>query len=86
MASTDQGNISYAMPSLNVGFSIPAGPGGAGPHNPEFAKAAGTKIAFENCLRVGKAMAAVAVDILGDLDLLKEVKREWKKDIQQKSE
>ncbi|KAI1146622.1 hypothetical protein F4825DRAFT_187853 [Nemania diffusa] len=85
MASTDQGNISYAMPSLNVGFSIPAGPGGAGPHNPGFAKAAGTKLAFENCLRVGKAMAAVAVDVLGDLDLLDEVKREWKEDIRQKS-
>ncbi|TGJ78734.1 hypothetical protein E0Z10_g10029 [Xylaria hypoxylon] len=85
MASTDQGNISYAMPSLNVGFSIPAGPGGAGPHNPGFAEAAGTKLAFENCLRVGKAMAAVGVDVLGDLELLGEVKREWKKDIRQES-
>ncbi|TRX93738.1 hypothetical protein FHL15_005414 [Xylaria flabelliformis] len=83
MASTDQGNISYAMPSLNVGFSIPAGPGGAGPHNPGFAEAAGTKLAFENCLRVGKAMAAVGIDILGDLDLLDKVKREWKEDVQQ---
>jgi metal-dependent amidase/aminoacylase/carboxypeptidase family protein len=81
-ASTDQGDISYAMPSLNVGFSIPAGPGGAGPHNPEFAEAAGTKVAFKNCLRVGKAMAAVGVDVLQDLELLKEVKREWRKDIQ----
>ncbi|KAI0454792.1 hypothetical protein F5B21DRAFT_226595 [Xylaria acuta] len=83
MASTDQGNISYAMPSLNVGFSIPAGPGGAGPHNPGFAKAAGTRLAFENCLRVGKAMAAVGVDVLGDLDLLDRVKREWEEDVQQ---
>ncbi|GAP83007.1 putative peptidase m20 [Rosellinia necatrix] len=83
MASTDQGNISYAMPSLNVGFSIPAGPGGAGPHNPGFAEAAGTKIAFENCLRVGKAMAAVAVDVLADPDLLDKVKKEWEQDIRQ---
>lgn len=81
MASTDQGNISYAMPSLNVGFSIPAGPGGAGPHNPGFAEAAGTRLAFENCLRVGKAMAAAGVDVLGDLDLLKEVKRKWREDV-----
>ncbi|KAI3330431.1 hypothetical protein F4824DRAFT_338575 [Ustulina deusta] len=84
-ASTDQGDISYAMPSLNVGFSIPAGPGGAGPHNPGFAEAAGTGRAFENCLRVGKAMAAVGVDVLGDLTLLDEVKSEWKKDIRQES-
>ncbi|KAI1194600.1 hypothetical protein F5X97DRAFT_273857 [Nemania serpens] len=81
MASTDQGNVSYAMPSLNVGFSIPAGPGGAGPHNPGFAQAAGTRLAFENCLRVGKAMAAAGVDVLGDLDLLREVKREWREDV-----
>ncbi|KAI1308054.1 hypothetical protein F5Y03DRAFT_109313 [Xylaria venustula] len=84
-ASTDQGDISYAMPSLNVGFSIPAGPGGAGPHNPGFAEAAGTRLAFENCLRAGKAMAAVAVDVLADRGFLDEVKREWKKDIQQAS-
>lgn len=83
MASTDQGNISYAMPSLNVGFSIPAGPGGAGPHNPGFAEAAGTRVAFASCLRVGKAMAAVAVDVLGDSDLLDKVKKEWKEDIRQ---
>ncbi|KAJ2971692.1 hypothetical protein NUW58_g9344 [Xylaria curta] len=85
MASTDQGNISYAMPSLNVGFSIPAGPGGGGPHSPGFAEAAGTRLAFENCLRVGKAMAAVGVDILQDVDLLGRVKKEWEEDIRQKS-
>ncbi|KAI0398367.1 hypothetical protein F5Y17DRAFT_63 [Xylariaceae sp. FL0594] len=84
-ASTDQGNVSYAMPSLNVGFSIPAGPGGAGPHNPGFAQAAGTEIAFRNCLRVAKAMAAVGVDVLEDTgDLLDRVKREWKEDIKPK--
>ncbi|KAI0966553.1 hypothetical protein F4678DRAFT_475851 [Xylaria arbuscula] len=85
-ASTDQGDISYAMPSLNVGFSIPAGPGGAGPHNPGFAEAAGTRLAFENCLRAGKAMAGVAVDVLADRGFLDEVKREWKKDIRQASQ
>ncbi|KAI8629188.1 hypothetical protein F5Y19DRAFT_434279 [Xylariaceae sp. FL1651] len=80
-ASTDQGDISYAMPSLNVSFSIPPGPGGAGPHNPGFAKAAGTKFAFERCLRVGKAMAGVGFDILENPSLLEDVKREWRKDI-----
>ncbi|KAI1825506.1 hypothetical protein F4861DRAFT_537968 [Xylaria intraflava] len=86
MASTDQGDISYAMPSLNVGFRIPAGPGGAGPHNPGFAEAAGTRIAFENCLRVGKAMAAVGVDVLRDADLLERVKRQWREDMKLTSE
>ncbi|KAI0165659.1 hypothetical protein GGR57DRAFT_497135 [Xylariaceae sp. FL1272] len=87
MASTDQGNISYAMPSLNVGFRIPAGPGNAGPRessqldNPGFAETAGTKEAFKRCLRVGKAMAGVGVDILQDCELLGDVKREWKRDV-----
>lgn len=85
-ASTDQGNVSYAMPSLNVGFSIEPGPGGAGPHNPGFAVAAGTRAAFEAALRVGKAMAAVAVDVLKDPGLLKEVKKEWEKDMEKARE
>lgn len=81
MASTDQGDISYAMPSLSVGFAIPPGPGGNGPHNPEFAKAAGTRVAFDRCLRVGKALAGTAVDILTEDGLLAEVKKQWEKDV-----
>ncbi|KAI8957672.1 hypothetical protein F5Y11DRAFT_74385 [Daldinia sp. FL1419] len=81
MASTDQGDISYAMPSLSAGFAIPPGPGGNGPHNPEFAKAAGTRVAFERCLRVGKALAGTAVDVLMQDGLLEEVKKEWKREI-----
>ncbi|KAI1770286.1 hypothetical protein F4818DRAFT_433582 [Hypoxylon cercidicola] len=82
MASTDQGDISYAMPSLNAGFAIPPGPGGNGPHNPEFAEAAGTRVAFDRCLRVGKALAGTAVDILTEDGLLAEVKKEWEKDVE----
>ncbi|KAF3061966.1 Peptidase M20 domain-containing protein 2 [Daldinia childiae] len=81
MASTDQGDISYAMPSLSAGFAIPPGPGGNGPHNPEFAKAAGTRVAFERCLRVGKALAGTAVDVLTQDGLLEEVKKAWKREI-----
>ncbi|KAI1657930.1 hypothetical protein F4813DRAFT_64257 [Daldinia decipiens] len=81
MASTDQGDISYAMPSLSAGFAIPPGPGGNGPHNPEFAEAAGTRVAFERCLRVGKALAGTAVDVLTQDGLLEEVKKAWKREI-----
>ncbi|KAI1368020.1 hypothetical protein F5Y08DRAFT_347910 [Xylaria arbuscula] len=73
----DQGDISYAMPGINVEFSIPAGPGGTGPHNPGFAEAAGTLVAFRNCLRAGKATAGVAVDVSGDTEFLEEVRREF---------
>ncbi|KAI2620069.1 hypothetical protein GGR54DRAFT_114841 [Hypoxylon sp. NC1633] len=80
MASTDQGDISYAMPSLSAGFSIPPGLGGAGPHNPEFAKTAGTKVAFQRCLRVGKALAGTALDVITQDGLLEEVVKEWKRE------
>lgn len=82
MASTDQGDISYAMPSISAQFSIPPGPEGQGPHNPDFAVAAGTKIAFERCLRVGKALAGTAIDVLTTDGLLSEVKAAWKRDMQ----
>ncbi|KAJ0272995.1 hypothetical protein COL940_010112 [Colletotrichum noveboracense] len=81
MASTDQGDISYAMPSLSVGFAIPPGEGGQGPHNPEFAAAAGTREAYEISLKVGKGLAAVAVDVFTKEGLLEEVKSAWRRDM-----
>ncbi|KAG8157569.1 hypothetical protein KVR01_012611 [Diaporthe batatas] len=81
-ASTDQGDISYEMPSLSVGFSIVPGPGGQGPHNPEFASAAGTRDAFERSLRVGKALAGTAVDVLTQKGMLEAVQSAWKKDME----
>nr|UWK20118.1 peptidase m20 domain protein [Trichoderma polysporum] len=76
-ASTDQGDISHAMPSLNAAFSLQPGPKGQGPHNPEFAEVAGTRDAYARALRVAKGLAGVAVDILFTEGLLEEIKREW---------
>ncbi|POS70535.1 hypothetical protein DHEL01_v211073 [Diaporthe helianthi] len=80
-ASTDQGDVSHAMPSLNASFSIMPGPGGGGPHTPGFEKASGTKDAFHRCLRTGKALAGTAVEILATKGLLDEVMDQWKKDM-----
>jgi metal-dependent amidase/aminoacylase/carboxypeptidase family protein len=77
-ASTDQGDISYAMASLSAGFAILAGPLGMGPHNPEFAESAGTRDAYERALRVGKGLAGTAVDVLTQKGLLEEVMEEWR--------
>jgi amidohydrolase len=81
-ASTDQGNISHAMPSLNASFTIPSGPGGSGPHNPGFATASGTREAFMRCLRTGKALAGTAVDILTEDGLIEAVVSQWKEDVE----
>jgi amidohydrolase len=80
-ASTDQGDISYALPSLSVSFALPPGPENQGPHSPEFEKVAGTKEAFWRCLRVGEALAGTAVDVLTVPSLLGDVREQWKKDM-----
>lgn len=80
-ASTDQGNISYAMPSVNASFAIPPGAQRGQPHSPDFEKASGTKGAFERALRVSKALAGTAVDVLKTPGLLKKVKEQWKRDM-----
>lgn len=80
-ASTDQGDISYAMPSLSVGFALVPGPGKQGPHNPEFAEVAGTRDAYLRALRVGKAFAGTALDVLIRKGLLDEIKAQWKQDM-----
>nr|UWK21967.1 peptidesa m20 domain-containing 2 [Trichoderma protrudens] len=80
-ASTDQGDISHAMPSLSVAFRIEPGPKGQGPHNPEFADAAGTRDAYARTLRVAKGLAGVALDILLTEGLLDAIKKDWKSTI-----
>lgn len=81
LASTDQGDISHAMPSLSVAFRIPPGPGGQGPHNPEFADAAGTREAYDRALRVAKGLAGVAIDVICTRGFLDEVKRSWRETV-----
>lgn len=76
-ASSDQGDISHAMPSLSPWFYIHPGPKGQGPHNPEFADAARKKDAYNKAVRVGKGLAGVALDVLQSPDLLERVKRAW---------
>ncbi|TVY25658.1 Peptidase M20 domain-containing protein [Lachnellula hyalina] len=73
-ASTDQGNVSYAMPSLSLGFKIESEDG---PHNPGFAKAARTREAHGAALRAGKALAVTGLEIVGSEDLLRAAREEF---------
>jgi metal-dependent amidase/aminoacylase/carboxypeptidase family protein len=81
MASTDQGDVSHALPSLSPGFWIRSeGEDGAqmgGPHTRDFARAAATEEAFRLALRVGKALAGTAVDVLTKQGLLEAVREEF---------
>ncbi|KAF3401946.1 Peptidase M20 domain-containing protein 2 [Penicillium rolfsii] len=68
-ASTDQGNVSYEIPSLHPGFLIDIETPGIGPHHPDFEKSAGTRSAFEASLRFAKALAATGFNILKNKEL-----------------
>lgn len=82
-SSTDQGNLSYALPSMNVSFAIPPGPERGQPHSPDFEQASKTRGAFDRAMRVAKAMAGTAVDIYTVPGLLQKIKEQWKKDMEQ---
>lgn len=80
-SSTDQGNISYALPSMNVSFAIPPGVERGPPHSPDFEKASSTRAAFGSAMRVAKAMAGTAVDVYTIPGLLQKVKKQWEQDV-----
>ncbi|CAA7266203.1 unnamed protein product [Cyclocybe aegerita] len=78
-ASTDFGNITYALPSLHPGFAIPTIVDG-GNHTPGFAESAALPAAHYACLDVSKALAATAVRVLLDDDFYAEVRRTYEED------
>ena len=80
-ASTDQGNISYAMPSISPNFWLRSedkdGKQLGGPHTPDFEKAARTEESHELAKRAAKALAATAVDVITRPGLLEDAKKEF---------
>lgn len=82
-SSTDQGNLSYALPSMNVSFAIPPGPKAGQPHSPDFEKASATRGAFDRALRVAKAMAGAGVDIYTIPGQLEKIQDQWRRDMDQ---
>ncbi|KAH7329629.1 peptidase dimerization domain protein [Stachybotrys elegans] len=80
-ASTDQGNISHSLPSMNVSFAIPPGKNAGPPHTPDFREAAGSKGAFQRAMRVAKGMAGTAIDVCAIPGLLEEVEQQWRHDM-----
>ncbi|KIH88822.1 hypothetical protein SPBR_08984 [Sporothrix brasiliensis 5110] len=81
-SSTDQGDISYVLPSINVSFAVPpAGRGSGAPHSPNFEAASGTRAAFARAMRVAKAMAGAATDLYTTPGLLDAVRAQWQEDM-----
>ncbi|KAJ7672571.1 hypothetical protein DFH06DRAFT_1176795 [Mycena polygramma] len=78
-ASTDFGNVTYALPALHPGFAIPT-PSDGGNHTPGFEKAAGTMEAHYACLDVSKALAATGVRFIVDDEFFAQVKKTFEED------
>ncbi|KAI8990718.1 hypothetical protein BD414DRAFT_413156 [Trametes punicea] len=69
-ASTDFGNVTYAIPALHPSFAIPTR---GGNHTVAFTEAAAGKEAHEACLHVSVALAATGVRVLTDGGFLEKV-------------
>ena len=72
--STDMGNVSYIVPSIQPMFKIPTP---VGNHHPDFTATTGTPAAHEAALITAQAMASVATELLGDAELLASAKAEF---------
>ncbi|KAH7941558.1 hypothetical protein HPB49_014894 [Dermacentor silvarum] len=66
-ASTDAGNVSHVLPTLHPIFDIGAS---VMPHTKAFGEAAVTEAAHRAVLRVAKALALTALDLMSDPALL----------------
>ncbi|KAL4945110.1 hypothetical protein BDV06DRAFT_219641 [Aspergillus oleicola] len=62
-ASTDMGNVSYAVPGFHGMFLIPAE---GGNHTPQFTKGAGSEEAYKRAIECAGGMSVVACEFLED--------------------
>ena len=72
--STDMGNVSYIVPSIQPMFKIPTPVGNL---HPDFTATTGTPAAHEAALITAQAMASVATELLGDAELLASAQAEF---------
>lgn len=75
-ASTDFGNVTYAMPAFHPGFHVVSR--GVN-HTPEFTEAAGTHDAHKRAMKVAKGLAMLGAKFVTDDKFAKEVKHTYEK-------
>jgi len=74
--STDMGDVSHALPAIHPIFRI-ADPGAGNCHEERFEKHTDTPRAYDAMIRVAKAMALTAYDLLAEPALMESAKREF---------
>ncbi|CDO77905.1 hypothetical protein BN946_scf184692.g3 [Trametes cinnabarina] len=80
-ASTDFGNVTYALPALHPSFAIPTL---GGNHTVAFTEAAASKQAHEACLDISLALAATGVRMLMDDQFYTNVRETFAQDVQER--
>jgi hypothetical protein len=75
-ASTEMGNVSYAVPSFHGGFGI-AAPDDATLHQEPFTKVAGSREAFEAAMHCAKGLALLGWRVLRDDSVAGEAMRDF---------
>jgi len=78
-ASTDQGNVSWNIPSLHSFFCIKSD---KEPHTIEFGKAAGHGSSHVACLKSAKCMSLTGLKALYDDEFFTKIHISWKSDIE----
>lgn len=73
-ASTDMGNVSRAVPSIQPYYTI--GSRGVN-HTPEFNEASGSQYGHRQTIIAAKSMAMTCLDVMTDPDLLTKIKSEF---------
>ncbi|KZW01185.1 bacterial exopeptidase dimerization domain-containing protein [Exidia glandulosa HHB12029] len=79
-ASTDFGNITYALPSIHPRYGITQVPG-AGNHTAAFTKEAATQQAHHASLAIIKGLAMTGVRVLTDAQFFEKAKREFESSV-----
>jgi len=78
--STDFGNVTYELPAIHPMFSIPTEPNG-GNHTALFAKAARTKEAHAQVIKVIKGLAHTGFRVIDDDKFYKDVKTAFEENV-----
>ncbi|KAF4433962.1 Peptidase M20 domain-containing protein 2 [Colletotrichum fructicola] len=81
-ASSDQGNVSWFLPAIQVGF--PVG-GGAPVHNAGFRELAGTDFAHESAIQTAKILALTGLEVLQNETYAEAMWEEWRAMIEEVS-
>ncbi|KAI0357818.1 hypothetical protein OH77DRAFT_1303139 [Trametes cingulata] len=77
-ASTDFGNVTYALPALHPSFAIPTS---GGNHTIAFTEAAASKEAHDACLSISSVLAAIGLRVLTDDTFFEKVRATYEDDV-----